>query len=326
MGKAAGFDLCGFARVEPIPREVLFNWLEAGFDADMDWMGKRAAERLDVTLLLPTAKTVVSFACNFHVDDPNTAASPIALYARGRDYHATMRDRIRAFRRLLAETHPNVQTYAGVDSGPIMEKVWAARAGLGYVGRHGLLITPEYGSYVVLATAILDKEVDRYADGPTEDRCGGCTICVSECPTDALQSDGMVDAGKCLSYQTIENEGAVPEALRPAFKDIVFGCDICQTVCPLNRRPISTENARFQPRAVGTLGVRELATLTRAQYEELIPGTALARAGYDGLRRNAVYALGAAREASASELLKQLTTDPSEPVAEAARWALTQLT
>src|SRR5207248_8451094 len=135
-------DLGGFARAEPIPPEALAHWLEAGFDADMDWMGARAAERLDVSALLEGARTVVSLACNYHRPE---SSGPIAAYARGRDYHATLRDRVRAFRRLLAADAPEVETYACVDTGPVMEKIWAARAGIGYVGRRGCLITPEFG-------------------------------------------------------------------------------------------------------------------------------------------------------------------------------------
>ncbi|MFL5318652.1 MAG: tRNA epoxyqueuosine(34) reductase QueG [Myxococcaceae bacterium] len=325
FAKEAGFDLCGFARAEPIPADTLTRWIEAGFDADMDWMGRRAAERLDVSLLLPGAKTVISFACNYHVEHAESAASPVAKYARGRDYHATMRDRLRAFRRALSAAHPEVQTYGGIDSGPLMEKVWAARAGIGYVAKSGCLMTEEFGSYVVLATLILDAAVDRYADGPAMDRCGGCTICISDCPTDAIQEDRSVDARRCLSYQTIENDQHVPTELRDAFSGIVFGCDICQTVCPLNRRTLPTENVRWIPRAVASLGVRELAALTKEQYEKLVPGTPLARAGFDGLRRNAAYAIGAAKDVDARPVLETLLADQNDAVREAAEWALGRL-
>jgi epoxyqueuosine reductase len=134
-----------------------------------------------------------------------------------------------------------------------------------------------------------------------------------------------VDARKCLSYQTIENEGEVPEAIRPAMAEWVFGCDVCQVVCPLNRHPVPTDNARFAPRAVAELGPRELAALTPERYQELVAGTPLGRAKYDGLRRNAAYALGAARDRGAAEVLRALSADPSERVRNAALWALGQL-
>ena len=318
-----GFSLCGFARPEPIPPEHLLGWLEAGFDADMDWMRERAHERLDVRAVFPEARTVVALACNYHRAE-SAAPSPIARYARGRDYHYTLKDRLKTLRKKLAARFPGLETYATVDTGPTMEKVWAARAGLGYVGKNGCLITEPFGSWVLLATLSLDRDVDRYHDAPVADRCGTCHLCVMSCPTQAILEGRQVDARRCLSYQTIENPSEVPLPIRPAF-DTVFGCDICQTVCPLNRHPVETEDARFAPRAIASLGARELAALTHAQYEQLIPGTPLARAKYDGLRRNAAYALGAARDRNATPILQKLCEDSSELVRSAARWALEQL-
>jgi epoxyqueuosine reductase len=321
----AGFDLCGFARPEPIPPEVLTRWLEAGMAADMDWMAKRMADRLDVKRLLPKAQTVVALACNYYRDDPGTERSPIALYARGRDYHATLQDRMRHLRRFLREAYgAELPMYNGIDHGPFMEKVWAARAGIGYVAKNGCLITPRFGSYVNLAVLVLGVSVDRYAGGPATDRCGSCDLCIRGCPTQAIDLERRVDARECLSYQTIENAGSVPEPLRAAFEETVFGCDICQRICPLNDAPL-TADARFAPRAVAQLGVRELAALSREQYAALIPGTPLARAKYDGLRRNAAYALGALRDTEARPILQLLEGDPCDLVREAARWALGRL-
>ncbi len=325
FARDAGFDLCGFARAEPIPARALTEWLEAGMAADMDWMAERALDRLDVERLLPGARTVVALACNYYVPEPATEGSPIARYARGRDYHATLKDRLRAFRRAVEERWPQVGTYGSVDTGPFMEKVWAARAGLGYVGRNACFITEPFGSYVVLGVLALTAEVDAYAQGPAPDRCGSCTLCVNACPTGAITEWGAVDARLCLSYQTIENRsGDVPEELRPAFGNLVFGCDICQDVCPLNAAPVAG-SARFAPRAVARLGVRELAAMTPEEYAQLIPGTPLARAKYDGLRRNAAYALGAVRDGGARELLERLLQDEAPRVREAARWALSRL-
>ena len=330
LARNAGFDLVGFARPEPIPSGVLGDWLAAGMCADMDWMKERAADRLDVTRLLPGAKTVLSLAANYYWwGDAKTEASPISRYARGRDYHQTMRDRLRTLRRTLRETFPGLDDYAAVDFGPVMERVWAVRAGLGFVGRNGMLITREFGSWVFLATMVLNAEVDRYADAgaivTTPDPCGSCSLCIDACPTDAILRDRRVDARLCLSYQTIENEGPVPEPLRPAFRNVVFGCDICQDVCPLNSTPVIARGERFVPRAVAQLGARELAAMTPEQYQALIPGTPLARAKYDGLRRNAAYALGAMRDAQARPVLQRLAADESAVVRDAARWALEQL-
>jgi epoxyqueuosine reductase len=327
LALSAGFDLVGFAPAEPLPPRTLLDWLEAGMAADMDWMAERAADRLDPTRLLPGARTVVALACNYFVEVGWAERSPVASYARGRDYHATLIDRLRTLRRLLREEFPGLADFGSVDHAPVMEKVWAARAGLGYVSRNGCLVTPEFGSWVVLAAMVLDRAVEpeAYGRGPAEDRCGRCRLCVDACPTGALDGTGAVDARRCLSYQTIENPGAVPEPLRPAFEGTVFGCDVCQAVCPLNDAPVPTGNARFQPRLVAALDGRALAALSRSQYDQLVPGTALARAGFDGLRRNAAYALGAAGDREARPVLEALCQDPSPAVNEAARWALGRL-
>lgn len=317
----AGFELVGFARAEPIEPAVLLDWLAQGHHADLDWMAERVAERLDVSKLLPGARTVIALGANYwHTDDDG----PIARYARGRDYHATMRDRLRVLRRTLRQAFPGVSDYGSVDANPVMEKVWAARAGLGYVGKNACFITPEFGSWVVLATMILDAEVDVYGSGPTPDACGRCTLCLTSCPTGAFVADRVVDARACLSYQTIENDGVTPEPLRHAMAGHVFGCDVCQDVCPLNATPLRA-SARFSPREVANATVLELAAMTKDQYDAWAPGTALVRAGYDGLRRNAAYALGAMQQPGSRVVLERLASDDDERVREAARWALSRL-
>lgn len=318
----AGFDRAGLSRAEPIPRETLLDWLAAGHHADLDWMNERVEERLDVTRLLPNAKTVVSLVCNYwHTDD----ASPIARYARGRDYHATMRDRLRTLRRSVRTAFAGVSDYGAVDANPVMEKVWAVRAGLGTVTRNGCFTTHDFGSWVVLATMILDVECDAYASPLDEDPCGRCRICIDACPTSAIVKDRVVDAGACLSYQTIENaEGSVPESLRPALNGFIFGCDICQDVCPLNVTPIKG-GSRFEPRSVSRESIRALAAMSKAEFDAWIPGTALARAGFDGLRRNAAYALGAVKDTGARGVLEKLRSDANPHVVEAATWALGKL-
>ena len=321
----AGFDLCGFARPDPIPPSALLDWLAAGMAADMDWLAERAADRLDPLRLLPEARTVVALACNYWTESGVGEGSPVARYARGRDYHATLRDRLRTFRRLLRAGWPGLRTYGSVDHGPFMEKVWAARAGLGVVARNGCLVTPRFGSWVVLAVLLVELEVDAYAEAPTADPCGSCRLCVDACPTDALDGAGGVDARACLSYQTIENEGPVPPEHREAMASHVFGCDVCQDVCPLNAAPLPATGPRFLPRAVAELDARGLAAMTPQGYATLVPGTALARAGYDGLRRNAAYALGATRDTGARPVLETLAQDPSSVVSDAARWALARL-
>ncbi len=319
----AGFSLCGFARAEPLPPTTLTTWLESGFAADMDWMAERMADRLDVQRLLPEAQTVVALACGYRTAEETD--SLIARYARGRDYHYTLQDRLRALRRLLKQAFPGIRTYDSVDHAPVMEKVWAAKAGLGYVGKNGCLITPELGSYVVLGTMVLTAQVDTYAEGPRTDQCGRCRRCIDSCPTEAILPGRQVDARACLSYQTIENAADIPEALRPALSDTVLGCDICQTVCPLNEDVGVVMDARFVPRAAASLDAREIAALSPERFTEVARGTPLMRPGYDGVRRNAAYTLGAIRDAHAQPILERLCEDPSPTVREAAIWALGQI-
>jgi epoxyqueuosine reductase len=273
---------------------------------------------------LPEGKTVLALGCSFLTAE-HARPSPVALYARGRDYHATLRDRLRALRRGLKALAPELRSYSEVDTGPVMEKVWAERAGLGFIGKNGMLISPVFGSYVMLAVYLLDQEVDRY-DAPHPRRCGRCVACLEGCPTAAIVRPGVVDARRCLAHQTIEDrDGRYADALRPHAAGRAFGCDACQTVCPWNRDVHAPGDARFLPREIASLGVEELALLGPERFVELTRGTAVARARYDGLRRNALVALGAARSPRTAEIASRLLEDPSPMVRDAARWALEQV-
>jgi epoxyqueuosine reductase len=317
----AYFGLVGLTPAVPLDSTALDRWVAAGMAGAMGFMVRRREERLDPGKLLPGAKTVVALACCY-VTSEHGRGSPIALYARGRDYHATMRDRLRALRRSLLTIAPSLGTYAEVDTGPVMEKVWAERAGIGWIGKNGLLITREHGSFVVLAVMILDREVDRY-EAPHRELCGECAQCRKACPTRAIVSPGVVDSRACLSYQTIENRELPPESARRHAAEIAFGCDHCQTICPWNRLH-DCGDERFLPREVAGLSLSEIALLTQERYASLTAGTAVARAGYDGLRRNALFALEAGKDPAAREVAEMLMTDANPLVCEAANWVLSQ--
>jgi epoxyqueuosine reductase len=318
----ARFALVGLARAEALDPGPLEAWLAAGHAADMDWMGRRIDERLDPRRVLPGAKTVIALAIGYH--RPGDPRSPVARYARGRDYHYAHRDRMKVLRKRLLALAPGVETYACVDTGVAMEKVWAARAGLGWIGKNGCLINPRLGSWLTLSVIYMDRAVDAY-DEPHDERCGACTLCLRGCPTKAFPSPGVVDARRCLSYQTIENKGEVPEGLRRAFRGRVFGCDVCQDVCPFNRGDVPEGDDRFAPRPLAGLPPAELAALAPAELERLAAGMALARATPDGLRRNALYAIGAARDREARPVAERLAEDASPTVRQAALWALKRL-
>ena len=320
--RACGFALIGITPAERLDGGPLARWLAAGYAADMGWMERTAADRLDPARVLPGARSVLALGIPYH--RPGALRAPIARYARGRDYHYAHRDRMKALRKRLLTLDAGVETYACVDTGAAMEKVWAERAGLGWIGKNGCLINPELGSWVTLSVMFLDRAVDAY-DRPHPDLCGACTLCLGACPTRAFPAPGVVDARRCISYQTVENRGPVPEELRPKLAGHVFGCDVCQDVCPFNRRELPEGDARFAPRPLGMMSAEAIAALSRPQFEALAAGMALARAQYDGLRRNAVLALGAARRQAARALLERLAADESALVAEAARWSLGRL-
>ncbi len=320
--RACGFPLVGLARAERLDGDALRRWLGAGYAGEMHWMGERQEERLDPARTLPGAKTVVALAIPYF--RPDDARGPVARYARGRDYHYAHRDRMKALRKRLLPLAPALETYACVDTGVAMEKVWAARAGVGFIGKNGCLITRSHGSWVTLSVMYLDRAVDRY-DEPHPELCGACERCLVACPTKAFPSPGVVDARRCIAYQTIENGGLVPISLRPKLKGHLFGCDVCQDVCPFNHPDLPRGDPRQDPRPIGTMSPEEVAALSGEAFATLSSGTSLARAGYDGIRRNAIFALGAARVARARPLLERLAGDPSPTVGEAARWALAQL-
>jgi len=321
--RASRFSLVGLARAEPLDPGPLQKWLAAGYAADMGWMAQRMPERLDPTTVLPGARTVIALAIAYHRPADETGA--IARYARGRDYHYAHRDRMRRLRKRLLELDPTLETYACADTGVAMEKVWAERAGLGWIGKNGCLINPRIGSWLTLSVMFIDRAVDSY-DTPAEQRCGECSLCLTGCPTGAFPEPGVVDARRCVSYQSIENQDAVPVPLRSAgFGGRIFGCDVCQEVCPWNRRQVPEGDARFAPRPLAALSPAEVAALTPEQWDQLAPGMAVARARYDGLRRNALYAIGSARDRGARDVVVRLAEDPVPVVRDAAGWALERL-
>jgi epoxyqueuosine reductase len=320
--RACGFPLVGIARAEPLDPGPLERWLAAGYAADMVWMEKNVADRLDPGRVLPGARSVLALAIPYHRS--GAERSPIARYARGRDYHYAHRDRMKALRKKLLALDATVETYACADTGVAMEKPWAERAGIGWIGKNGCLISVDLGSWITLSVMFLDRAVDQY-DQPHPNLCGDCVLCLGACPTRAFPAPGVVDARRCLSYQTIENQGSVPPELRPKFAGLVFGCDICQEVCPFNRKELPEGDPRFAPRPLGEMSPQEIAALSAEEFARLASGMALVRAQYDGLRRNAVLALGAGRREGARALLERLTGDASALVAEAARWSLARL-
>ncbi|MEM7166663.1 MAG: tRNA epoxyqueuosine(34) reductase QueG [Planctomycetota bacterium] len=284
-----GFPRLAVARAGRSPNaDRYLEWLEQGRHATMDYMARHVARRIDPRETVADAKSVIVVTLPYE-DDVAFAPTPgngkIARYARGRDYHKVMTPRLRQLAQAIESSGP-WQAWYSVDTGPVLERDWAAAAGIGWIGRNGLIIDATHGSYFFLGVLVTDREYP--ADAPATDHCGQCTACVDACPTDALHDHHTVDARRCISYLTIEHRGAL-ESYGEQLHDWVFGCDICQEVCPFNTRtarPRRSIHPDLEPRDLP----QELATLTRLDRESFLAafaGTALTRAGVDSLRRNA---------------------------------------
>ncbi|MDF1563316.1 MAG: tRNA epoxyqueuosine(34) reductase QueG [Deltaproteobacteria bacterium] len=285
----AGFDLVGFARAEALDPAPLRAWLAAGHHASMDWLARSEAVRCDPRLLLPGARSVIALAVNYH--QPGSTELPgggrISRYAWGRDYHKVLGGRLRRLRRALAEAVPGIALWGGVDAVPIAEKVWAERAGIGWIGKHGNLITTAFGSWVFLATLVTDLELP--PDAPHPERCGRCEDCLPACPTAAIVAPGVIDARRCLSFHTIEHREPWPAWLAEAPGEWLFGCDACQDVCPWNEKHATRSSVEdFAPRAaIMGRSLEAWRDLDEAGYASASEGSALRRAGREGLRRSA---------------------------------------
>lgn len=329
LAREAGFDLAGVAAAAPPPRAgFLSEWVARGHAGEMRWLAEQAERRSDVRRSFPWARSVVCVGLQYDTEAPRTAAAKvgrgwISRYAWGDDYHDVMRRLLRRLcGRLQAELGP-LEARAFADTGPVAEKAYAAAAGLGSWGKNACLLHPEHGSFFFLGTIVTDLELT--PDAPRPDLCGSCRACLDACPTAAFPAPYVLDATRCISYLTIELRGAVPEALREGMGRHVFGCDLCQDVCPWNQARRSG-GAAFAPRA-GLLApdLLRLSELDEAGFRALGRRSAIARARRRGLLRNVAVALGNAGGAGARAALERLARDADPLVREHAEWALGRL-
>lgn len=290
---ALGFDACGVAGIGHADREdKLGAWLCLGFHADMAWMARRKEIRQDPRLKLPGAQSVIVVARNYYHPRPEADSSVgrVAMYAWGRDYHKVLLKPLRALAACLDAMEPGASSYCCIDSGPVLERAWAARAGLGWVGKNSLVLRRELGSWFFLGVILSTVELE--ADEPVENLCGSCRACLDACPTQAIVQPGVVDSRLCISYHTIENRGVIPPTLQPAFGDWVFGCDICQEVCPWNRFAQPSSEAAFHPcEGQANPDLAELMAMDETAFNDRFAGTPIRRAKHAGMRRNAEIAL-----------------------------------
>jgi len=293
FARQLGFDLVGVAAAEASRyREYFRQWLQAGCGGEMGYLERRFEERVDPAVYLPGAVSVVCVAMNYYVplEEVPEGQKPwqgrVARYALGEDYHELIKGRLHGLADWMRARLPGAATRACVDTAPVMEKDLAARAGVGWVGKNTCVINEGIGSWLLLGEVVTTAALA--LDEPAADRCGTCRRCIDACPTGAIVGDYQLDARRCISYLTIEHRGDVPDELRQGIGDWLFGCDICQDVCPWNKRaPVAIDPALRPRLATGTLDVREVLGWGDEEYRERLRGSAMKRVKLPLLKRNA---------------------------------------
>ncbi len=285
-----GFDHCGIAKAVVLDEDArrLETWLNKGMHGSMQYMEKHFDLRIDPSKLVPGAKSVITLLLNYFPSQHQDPAAPkIASYAYGNDYHEVIREKLTRF---LAEIKQSIGEVAGrgfVDSAPVLERSWAQRTGLGWIGKNGNLINKQGGSFFFIATLIIDLELN-YDDPYAKDYCGSCTKCIDSCPTDAILPNKVVDGSKCISYFTIElKETLIPETMKGKFDNWMFGCDVCQDVCPWNRFSSPTSEINFTPiAAILNFSKSDWEELTEENFKIIFKDSPLKRSKFSGIKRN----------------------------------------
>lgn len=327
-----GFDLVGITPAQGSPELAFFDrWLNAGYAGEMHYLQRNAERRRDIQQVVPGAQSIVVCGLNYDTDYPYSTGCDdpdrgwVARYAWGGDYHDHMQEKLRQLQAFVAELVPEeIASKLYVDTGPVVERVYAKYAGLGWFGKNTCILNKQLGSWLFLGELILALPLDY--DRPALDHCGTCTRCIDACPTDAILEPYVLDSRKCIAYLTIELKGSIPETLRPQIGHHIFGCDICQDVCPWNRKRTLTAEAALQPQPSHVYpSLADLAQLTPQAFKAQFRGTPLERTKRRGVLRNVCVAMGNSGNESFIPLLEVLAEDEEELIREHAVWALTRL-
>ena len=290
---SVGFHKVGIIRAEPLAAEAprLKEWLARGYHGAMSWMARDVEKRLDPRELFPEARSIIVVALNYYTPEQhheNSNSGKVSRYAWGDDYHDVLKTKLQSLLSWIREQEPLAAGKICVDIQPTLDKAWAVRAGLGWLGKHTNVITPEYGSWVFVGELLLNLELEPDV-APVEDHCGKCTLCIDACPTQAITEPYVVDSNKCISYATIElRTPELPETVQLGLSGWLYGCDICQDVCPWNRFEQKTDERQFAPREDNiNADLKEILELTPETYAARFRGSAMKRAKLAGLQRNA---------------------------------------
>jgi epoxyqueuosine reductase len=292
--KELGFDLIGFAPYQILEEETehLKSWLAKDYQAGMEYMERNLEKRKDVREILADCKSVISLGINYYTDevvDEIENSGKVSRYAWGRDYHNVIWEKLDLLINYIKLIQPNFEAKSYVDTGPVMDKVWAVKAGLGWQGKHSNIINKEVGSWFFIATILSNNDFDQY-NKQISDFCGTCTACIDACPTDAIVEDYVVDSNKCISYLTIENKKDIQDKFLGKFDNWIFGCDICQDVCPWNIKfAEQTRISDFQNNIIKLIPFEEIDNMNKEEFKERFHESPILRAKLKGLKRNANF-------------------------------------
>ncbi len=295
-----GFSAVGIAPAEydPEGHNKLYQWLNSGYQSGMSYMERSPRKRYDLKIHMPDARSVIVCAHNYYSEPlENDETGYVSIYARGEDYHTVLKDKLKSLCERIAEIAGDFKYKTFVDSSPVGEKALAVKAGIGFIGRNGIVIIPKrkrgeppLGSFHFLGVIIADLEID--PDSPVEGTCGKCRRCIDACPTGAIIADGVIDAGLCISYHTTQNKGEVDDDIAEKTGNMIFGCDICQTICPYNKKPILTSEPRFIPREdMVNVDLHHLSGLSEDEFKSKFRNSSIGDIKYEMFKRNIAVAV-----------------------------------